>query len=238
MLFEEADRQVRAWVRTALSGIRNLSGDLEVGLGPPDPNQRGPGVSSYLLAVTESPPVRLPPSTTVRLECHYLITTFADTPEEAHLMLGHLAVASLEQPDWVRDFQRIPEPTWAAFGVAPQPAFVLRVPVSQEQVRPVPRVLEPLGVELDSELRSFRGVLLGPGGRPIVHASVELTDLQLTTQTDLEGRFIFPAVPSRHRTRRLRIRAKGRVFDRHVEHPQTDDREIEILLDDLFERKE
>jgi hypothetical protein len=188
--------------------------------------------------VTESPPVRLPPSTTLCLELHYLITTFADTPEEAHLLLGHLAVAPLEQADWVRDFERIPVATWAAFGVAPQPAFVLRVPVSQERVEPVARVLKPLEVEVDPNVTSFRGVLLGPGNQPIVYASLELTDLQLTTQTDVEGRFAFPAVPSQPRTRHLRIRAKGRVFDRDVEHPLQDDHEIVIHLDDLFEGKE
>ena len=231
MLIEQADTEIKKWVREALGDTEGI----EVSLAAPSSKATGAVVNCYLLAVTESPPVRLPPSTTLRLELHYLITTFADTPEEAHLLLGHLAVAPLQQRDWVRDFERIPVATWAAFGVAPQPAFVLRVPVQWERTEEVKRVLEPLKV-IPAEMESWTGVLLGPDDRPIVHATLELTDLQLRTQTDTEGRFRFSAVPSQPRIRHLRIRAKGLVEDQPVEQAP-DGQESKIYMESL-ERKE
>lgn len=231
-MIEQADTQIKRWIQEALRELREPPREVEVSLGPPGQNRIGPGVSCYLLAVTESAPVRLPPSTTLHFELHYLITTFADTPEEAHLLLGHLAVAPFEHPDWVRDFQRIPAEVWAAFGVAPQPAFVLCVPKPWKVEQEVKRVLEPLKVLVDAEMGSFRGVLLGPGDQPIVQATLELTDLQLTTQTDTEGRFRFPAVPSQPRIRHLRIRAKGLVEDQVVEQ-LPDGQESKIYMKSL-----
>ncbi len=222
-MIELADSRLVEWIKEVL-------GDPAVTLGPPGATTVRPVVSCYLLALTGAAPSRVAHTTTFGLELRYLLTTFADPPEEAHRLLSQLAFAAMGHPDWTPDFAPLSADTWSAFNVPPQPAFVLRVPLHWERAEPpVKRVLRPLEVQY-ADLGTFQGVLLGPGDRPLAYASLALQEPELATMTDEDGRFYFGAVPSQPRSRHLVILAKGQVFDLTVEQPSSDALPVEIRL--------
>lgn len=222
-MIEQADTRIVAWIKEVL-------GDVEVTLAPPGSHGNSDSVNCYLLALTDSPLIRAVPSTPLRLELRYLITTYAGEILRAHRMLGQLALASVDHPDWVRDLEPLPADLWLAFGVAPQPALMLRVPLRWDRPEPTTiRVTTPLEIRLGM-VGKFQGVLLGPGEQPLAFASVGLPELGLSTTTDLDGRFCFAAVPLEPGTQHLLIHTKGQAFDLEVEQHPTDDKEVEIHL--------
>src|SRR5208283_5349055 len=120
----------------------------------------------------------------------------ADQPEEAHRLLGEIVFAAMDDPEFEVDLSPLPVNVWRAFGVPPQPSFILKVPVGKEKPKPkVGIVRQPLVVKWAS-LTSLHGIVLGPGDVALSGARVEFPGLDLVTHTDSNGRFRFSTVPS------------------------------------------
>ncbi|MCL5994431.1 MAG: carboxypeptidase regulatory-like domain-containing protein [Chloroflexi bacterium] len=206
-MIDQLDLRLKDWVST-------ITGGILPSLAPPSdaPAQIEAGVSLYLFELSTAP-VPPTPNGTRRLPLmimlNYLVTTWAKEPEEAHRLLGQLAFAAMEIPDFEVKLDPIPLTAWTAFAVRPRPAFILRVPLRLERPEPPVRLVrKPIKVEV-TPLESVSGIVLTPDNVPVVSAYVTLPALNLSERTDGNGRFHFPAVPVEPRVRRLNIRAKG-----------------------------
>jgi hypothetical protein len=202
-VIEQADKQLKEWVAEVLDGV-------DASFGPPSDSRSGRGVSLYLIDLVEKPPPRTTKRPPLQLSLRYLVTTWATEPEDAHRLLGKLVFDAMARPEFDVELDPLAPSVWAALQCAPRGSFVLRVPLRKDQPEiPVKPVLRPLRVQ-SSQIASLSGVVLGPGDEPVVRARVELPALEISTQTDLNGRFEFPFVPSDPPIRRLMVRAKGR----------------------------
>jgi hypothetical protein len=204
-MINEVDQRLKAWVG-------HVTGDTPVSLAVPDRGSLEQGVSLYLLELGAAPAARTGRRVPLQFSVCYLITVGAETPERAHELLGELVFAALEAPDFEVELAPVPLELWATLGVAPRPAFRLRLPVRRERAEPqVPRVRFPLVVQT-SPSEALRGCVVGPGDVPIPGAVVELPTLKLSTRTDARGWFRFPFVPSLESVGGLEVRAKGEVL--------------------------
>jgi len=221
---DQVDERLKEWVQKVL--------DIPApSLTPPSDGQEGRGVSLYLLEMVDRPPPRTDKRPPLRLSLRYLVTTWAEEPEEAHRMLGELAFAAMENPELEAEVEPIPIATWAAFGVAPRPSFILQAPLRKElPERPTKYVLEPIVVKRVA-ITALRGVVLGPDDIPIGRALVEIPTLRLSARTNAKGQFTLSGVPSEPPVKELHIRAKGQEFDAALEHPIEEDEPIVVRLD-------
>jgi hypothetical protein len=196
----EFDGRLKDWIGSVIQGA-------ELSLEPPDAKKTGRGVGLYLLELIQAPP----PSTTRRpalqLALRYLITAWSDTPEDAHQILVSVMLAAMESTEFQVELEPVPMTTWTAFGMPPQPSFVLRVPLRQERQQPQTKLVRELKIQ-SSPIVSFHGLLLGPGDVPLSDCQVELSALNLSTSTDYKGRFYFPSVPAAG-SKQFLVKAKG-----------------------------
>lgn len=236
-MFEQTDGRLKDWVNQTL-------GPTEISLESPGKVQPGKGVGLYLFELANAFPSSgafLPP---LKLELHYLVTAWAEKPEEAHDLLGRLAFAALTNSGFEVDPGPLPAATWLAFGTPPRPAFILRVPLTIERPEPVTRlVTQPLVVH-DSPLVEFAGQVLGPGEIPLVNARVEIPFLNLFTYTDRKGWFRFPAVPAQPGSPaqagglHLRVVSKGWTLELDAERPSLAHEPLVIHFDLITEKRE
>ena len=215
-MIEDIDRQLAEWVE-------NVLGPVTFSLSPPGGGDGERGVSCYLFELADAPPPRTLERTPLQLSLRYLITTWAAKPEQAHTMIEELVFAAMETAQFQVDLDPIPVAVWAALDVAPQPHFVLRIPLRRERPQLEPRLVRrPLGIKA-VPLTSLRGRILGPEDIPLVGAVVEIPELALSTRADTEGEFRFAAVPSGSHIRQLRIRARGQEMIVGLEEPVNSD---------------
>jgi len=200
-MIDEIDRILGEWVGSVIS-------DTDVLLSLPREAVKRRAVSFHLLEIANAVPSRRDQPRPLEVSLRYLVTTWAQTPDEAHHLLGELLFAALEKVDFQVELKPFAADMWAAFGVAPQPAFLLQVPLMRERPQVVKRVLERPEVRI-SGITSLAGVVLGPKDVPIARARVELAGSNALAYTDADGRFRFGAVPAAPRTKQLRIVAGG-----------------------------
>ncbi len=223
-MIDEIDRRLREWTESVVEGPT-------FSLTPPDDAQSGSGVSFYLLQLVEKPPTRTAQRAPLQLALHYLVTTWADAPEEAHRLLGELVFAAMETDDFEVDLDPIPPEMWTAFGIVPRPAFVLRIPLRKDRPEPsVKRVQAPLIVRVEP-VAGLHGRVLGPNDTPVMGASVEIPALQISTRTDAQGRFSFRSVPGGKGGSTLRVRAKSKERSVTVEEPTSEASPVVIRFD-------
>jgi Pvc16 N-terminal domain len=223
-MIDETDRRLKDWVGSILEGV-------EVSLSSPNGHKPGKGIGLYLLELNPKPPFRNSRKPPLQFLVRYLVTAWADQAEDAHRLLGELAFAAMENTEFETDLS----PVWQAFGVAPQPSFILGIPV--QKVRPeaeAPLVRTPLVVN-SSVVTSFHGVVLGPGDVPISDARVAIPGLQLETRTDYKGRFRFALVPIEPAKKTLQVRAKGRVRSLITEESHPDDADPLLIRFNIVE---
>ncbi len=212
-LIDQTDHQISDWIGTVLP-------DTTISLSPPGTVSDGRGVNLYLMELAASPPLRGSERPPLQIELHYLVTTWAEAPEEAHRLLSELLFAALARSDLNVDLQPLSSEIWSAFGISPLPSFVLRAPVRQARpLSPAPPVRLPLRIE-PAILGSLSGRVVLRDGTPLPGARVELAELELGTRTDVQGRFRFPSIPSGHEGSPLVVTAKGRTIT--TELPTTD----------------
>ena len=201
---EDFDERLTAWITGQIPGI-------PVSLATPQAKPSGRGIGMYLLELLHSPLPSTMRRAPLQLILRYLVTSWSEDPEEAHKMLVQLAFAAMENTTFQLEMETVPVGVWTAFGIPPQPSFVLRVPVQKERPEPdTALVLEPMRVQA-SPMVSFHGVLLGKGDIPLADCVVEVPSLNLSTSTDRKGRFTFRGLPAEG-TKNLVVKAKGRVL--------------------------
>ena len=204
-MIDQVDQALASWVQKTLN-IGNVV------IAAPQNADAGTGVGLFLLESVPTPrprAVRRPP---LQIMLRYLVTTWAETAVEAHRMLGELLFAALAEDSYEIESEAPPLTLWTALSVTPRPSFLLRTPIHRERPeRTAPLVRAPLVVNA-GPLERLGGVVLGPGDIPVMNARVELPTLQLSTQTDADGRFQFAGVPPQTRANGMRIRARGKEY--------------------------
>lgn len=205
-MFEEIDKRLEAWAKEVFG-----KEDLEISFAAPEAEAEKAGVNLYLLDILPTPPgrgVRLPP---LQITLRYLVVPRAKKPLEAHQLLGRLVVAAMENAEFEVEKEPLPFDLWSAFGIAPRPSFILRVPFKRERAEQLaPPVRFPVTVK-QTVLENFQG-RISLNQIPLAAAKVEIPALKLLTQTDADGRFGFASLPSEPKDKVLLIRAKGREF--------------------------
>ncbi|HTU01020.1 MAG TPA: Pvc16 family protein [Candidatus Sulfotelmatobacter sp.] len=201
-MIDQVDRRLRDWVKGVVEGV-------DVRLEAPRAAETGRGIGLYLMEMASLPPPsthQLPPW---QVGLRYLVTTWSPESEEAHRILGELVFAALQNPEFQVELEPVPADVWQAFGIAPRPSFVLRVPLQQARARPKVKLVRAAPVVQTAAMVALQGVVRGPGDIPIAGADVEIPALHLSTRTDSRGRFFFAAVPGGGRPQALRVKAKG-----------------------------
>lgn len=203
-LIDSVDCQLVTWAKTHSSVVL---------LERPANTSETLSVRIHLLCVRNEPAARSSVNE-LRLQVllQYLITTSGPDSINEHKLLWDLIVSAVEQSrnvGWRLDFAPLSSSDWAAFGVVPQPSFILGVPVAHEwEQADVPRVRHPPELEASPGIE-LSGTVVGPENFPLSGARVELPSLQLTSVTDAEGKFLFSPVPSgRHFPSKLIVKTK------------------------------
>jgi hypothetical protein len=210
-MIEEIDQHLSNWITSVCSK------DIEVSLRPPGTMGDKKVVGLYLKDILPSVPHhgnrRLPLQVLLR----YLITSWAESPQEAHQVLGKLLFAAMEHPGFEVELAPIPTEVWNAFGIIPVPAFMLCLPLRVERPEKTDQLIR-LPIEISkSGLASMGGMVMGPGKIPLTNARVELSTHNLVVRTDVKGRFLFPAVPTQPSRKKLCITARGQKLFKEVE---------------------
>lgn len=229
-MLEVVDQQLREWVGKTL-------GNVTFTLNPPGKDAAGSGgasgVSCYLLELVDAPPARGTDRPPLQFHVRYLITTWAETLEAAHKLLGNLAFAAMDVTEYRVEFDPLPPETWLAMGAAPRPAFILRVPVRQERPQPERHyVRKPLEMRFGPSLL-LRGLLVTPDNIPITGAVVEMPSIQRATHTDGDGHFLFANIPGGLPSYQVKVKAKGRELLVTVQPPSSDQDTIVIRFDPI-----
>lgn len=222
-MIDETDSNLTDWVSKVLQGVA-------VSLDPPATTESGKEVRLYLMELVQSSPARGTRRPPLLMTLRYLVTTHAPAPRDAHQMLGALVIAALQDPEFEVEQEPLPISLWTALGIAPRPAFVLRVPFRHERPEKLaPPVKHPIVIR-QLPLRVVEGRVVGPENIPIMNARVELPALDLYTNTDSRGRFRFSSVPAAPGPRLLRVRAKGQEFSINTEQAESDKEPLVIQL--------
>jgi hypothetical protein len=202
-MIDQVDGRLRDWVKSVLK-------DVTVSLAAPDSTRKSKSIGVYLLEFIQPPAPRTTKRPPLQFSLRYLITASDQEDESAHHLLSELLLAAMDSNDFEVESEPVPIALWSAFGIAPRPSFVLRVPVRIERPQPVAkRVRMPIVLNKTS-MMPLDGVVLGPNDIPLAEAEVELPALQLFTHTDFKGRFRFSAVPAPPPEMLVRVAAKGR----------------------------
>ena len=197
----EFDGRLKDWVGSVLQ-------HAEVSLAAPEAKRGGRGVGLYLLELAPSPPPSSNKRPPRQLILRYLVTTWSDDPEDAHEMLVSLMLDAMDNKDFQIEQESIAVTVWRAFGLPPQPSFVLRVPLRQERPQPQAKLVREAMKVHSSPVVAFHGILLGPGDVPLSDCRVEFPALNLATRTDYKGRFHFASLPGEG-SKQFVVKAKG-----------------------------
>jgi len=201
---EQTDQQLKAWCLGVLA-------DVEVTFDAPAANaarERGSRVSLYLMALAPLPSTCGMAPAPYQLNLQYLVTVSDADIVRSHQLLAALAFDAMGNPDFELDLSALPAATWAAFGVAPRPGFVIRRALRHARAATRTPVVERQPLIKAARLARIAGVVLGPGDTPLTGARVELPSMGRVTGTDERGNFSFDGVPD-DAVVRLLVEAKG-----------------------------
>jgi len=202
-LIEVIDGRLKDWVNSVLENIL-------VSFRTPG-SETGESIGMYLMELRE----KKPPSTGTRpplqISLRYLVTARADEPESAHSLLGRLVFAAMQNPEFTVQLEPVPAAVWRAFGVPPQPCFLLDVPLRQERPMPAVAVVRQPLVVHTAPLVAFRGIVMSDGDIPLSGARVEIPAMGQFALTDRKGVFHFDALPAGHSIH-LVVHAKGKTL--------------------------
>ncbi len=223
-MIDQVDHQLRAWVLTVLGPA------MPVSLAAPSDSREGHGVSLYLLDVKHQPRRTDNQQIVLHLSLLYLVTTWAEEPEESHRLLGLLILAALETADFEVQLDPIPISSWAALKVIPQPAFLMRLPLTYRQ--PMGKVPRVKTMRLQSSiLTQWYGQVLDPSDQPISQAKVEVPSLHLETYTNIDGNFQLVAVPQGALIQTLKVQVYDQDFSITLPEPATPHHPIIVRLE-------
>lgn len=227
-MIDSVDASVRDWAST-------VAPDTPVSLLPPGRIEDRPCVGLYLLDLLHAPARHDKRSVPLQFVLRYLVTAWHEDPAIAHGLLGRLLVAASDHREMELELQPLSAEAWRAFGVAPRPAFLLRVPLRIERPEPLARQVTKTVEVLHRPIGSLSGLLLGPNDIPIANARVELVGSDAKASTDSRGRFRLDSIPAGPQARRLRISAKGRTLTAGAPAQGDPSRPVLIRLNTLEE---
>lgn len=199
-MIDQVDERISDWIHS----LTNLLPSFALPEGKP----QDVGVFVYLLDVVDDPLRRNTTRPPMQPVLRYLVCTAASDPKQAHQMLGVLLNAALDNPEFEVELGALSEKIWPALGVAPRPAFILRLALPRE-FPPSGAKIVTVGAELGgSPLVDFFGLVLGPGQLAIAGARVEAPNLYRYAYADPRGRFRLPGVPAAPKEKTLLLKAK------------------------------
>jgi hypothetical protein len=218
---DPVDRLITEWAKS-------VHPEVTCTLAAPAAQNAGRGVSVYLMDVLHAPAHVTAKPSPLQLSLRYLVTAWAETPEDAHQLLADLAFAALGNVEFQLEREPVPPAVWTAFGVPPAPAFVVRVPLRQERTQPAPKLVRERIQLSTTTMVQLHGVVLGPDDTPIADSRVDIPAMSLSTRADYRGRFLFSSVPSQGPTT-LRVRAKGRELTIRCEGSFPDEKDPLVI---------
>jgi hypothetical protein len=202
-MIDQADERMLEWARKIVP-------DVPVAIAAPPASDSDAGVGINLLSIAPVPAARGAKRPPLELALYYLVTTIAADEAEAHRWLGALAFDAMEVREWTISSEPLDAEVFRAFGVAPRPALVVRVPLRLERNdAEAPLVRRPLVLRTASTT-DLAGIVTGPDDIPIANATLEIPELQLRTRTDDRGTFRFAQIPASSSIE-LVVRAKRHV---------------------------
>jgi hypothetical protein len=223
-MFDQADHQLKEWAAALLP-------EATITLEAPQEGQAGRGVNLYLMGLAERPATHESPQPSLRIVLNYLVTTWAESPEEAHRLLGELAFAALASPEFEVDFDTLPVLVWASYHLIPRPYFVLNVPVRKlREVPPLKYVTTPLSIR-GAETTRLYGLTVGPDNVPLSGVQITMPALRQVQYSDARGRFVFPLVPGPPAQRMIRVKVKGRELEVTPTQPTSEAEPFVIRFD-------
>lgn len=197
------DKKLNEWVGTVVQGV-------QPSFSPPTDADDTLAISLYLLELVDDPRRHNTGRPKLQPSLRYLVTTRAGEPQDAHRLLGVLFYAALDHPEYEVELEPVDTQLWSAFGIAPRPAFILRLPLPHEWKLPeLPLVSQGVSTGM-RELVTLYGRVLGPGDTPLARARVELPNLNRSAHTGPNGRFTLTGVPAAPAAKSLLIAARGR----------------------------
>jgi hypothetical protein len=138
-MFNEISERLVAWAGQVV-------GEPIATLGPPTTGTSDRRIGLSLVDVIPQAAARAQLSR-FEVSLRYLATVSAETPAEAHRLLGLLTFAAMSRPDLTLDPDRPSMQFWLAFGMAPQPCLSLRVTAWKDHEIHDPDVGEPRVIE-------------------------------------------------------------------------------------------
>lgn len=174
-------------------------------------DEQGPAIVTWLFAIRPGPTVQDDGRPAYRARCRFLITAVDTHADRCHRSVGALLTAAMQHPTFEVEPDEPPLSLWAAAGMPPRPAFILRAEAVAPAQRPsLPRVRSPITVQ-HAPLEAMSGRVLGPGEAPVAGAEVRSVETGMRTRTDRDGRFHLASVPSGH-ARKLEVRAGAEQY--------------------------
>jgi hypothetical protein len=220
-MIDQIDNELKAWVETTLqlgsffliAPTANLANITNADA----------GIGFYLLELSNTPPFRTNIRSPLQFSLNYLVFTWAKDPLEAHKTLASLVFAAMTRSNTEVRLEPPSPGLWAAFGIPPQPCFMLRTTLRMERPTPDAKpVLYPLVVR-DINPTNLRGIVFGLKGKPIVNALIELPNLGLSTKTNPKGQFCFDFVPNTPIIQEITVNFKGKTVVKQLQSSQSDD---------------
>jgi len=226
-LIDQFDERLSSWVESVVAGVKTS-------LAAPKDGEDTLAVNLYLLELADDPLRHSTGHPTIQPSLRYLVTTSAGEPKDAHDLLGRLFYAARKQPDFDVELEPVSSQLWSAFGIAPRPAFILRLPLPAEWPAPQPEKAPPVtqGLTPDAgELIPLYGLVLGPNETPLASARLEMislwdgpknpshlqevpittnyTQLERAAYTDPKGRFTLPGIQAAPAAKTILVCARG-----------------------------
>jgi hypothetical protein len=134
------------WARTILD--KDITVTIQA---PGEVVESKQGVNFYLIEIDQGLPCNSTGSS-LNLELHYLVTTWAENNRDAHEILERLLhhVAEHYEEGFLYQLKPLAHRDWVALHAKPQPAFLLRytVQIPLEETMPAPNV-QKVVIEID-----------------------------------------------------------------------------------------
>jgi hypothetical protein len=135
-MFHETSARLITW-------IDGVAGEPVASLG----HGTTPGTRRVALSLLDVRPLETRPGAKIEVTVRYLLTVAAETPTEAHRLLGELTFAAMTHREFQVERAPVPLELWIALGLPPQPALTIGATVSRDrrdiEGRSGPRLLAP-----------------------------------------------------------------------------------------------
>lgn len=130
-MIDDVDRQIARWIEGVLADTR-ISRMSPANMPPADMKDTTV-IGVYLKDILPSPSAHFGRRPPLEVLLYYLVTSWDRSPERANRRLLRLVFAAMEHELWEIELKPLPAGDWRAFGLAPRPSFLLRLPLRFER---------------------------------------------------------------------------------------------------------